>query len=158
MDGILVDLEQSAIPIFGTDCLEYGAMLTRFPASFAIIFVACMWISGCSKIRKVDHSVEKLTATLKDKDANMRYWAAESIGQFGAEAAVAVPDLATALTDESKMVRMGAAYALAEVGPAATSARDALTHATQDPEKEVRDAAVYALGKLNGKATPNPKR
>src|SRR5687767_7734265 len=45
---------------------------------------------GCSHVRKVDHSVDKLAATLKDSDADMRYWAAESLGHYGADAKTAV--------------------------------------------------------------------
>jgi hypothetical protein len=116
--------------------------LTRFVVWTVMGFV------GCGGVRKVDHSVEKLTVTLQDRDPNMRYWAVESLGHYGPEAQSAVPDLAAALTDESKMVRMGAAYALAEVGPAAEPAREALTKAAGDPEKEVRDAATYALRRI----------
>jgi HEAT repeat protein len=89
----------------------------------------------------------------------MRYWAAESLGHYGAEAKAAVPDLAATLQDENKDVRLGVAYALAEIGSAAEPAREALTAATKDPEKEVRDAATYALRRISTK-TPakSPKR
>jgi HEAT repeat protein len=122
-------------------------------------FAVAATLSGCSPVRRVDHSLEKLTATLKDSDPNMRYWAAESLGHYGAEAKAAVPDLAATLQDENKDVRMGVAYALAEIGSAAEPAREALTAATKDPEKEVRDAATYALRRISTK-TPakSPKR
>lgn len=107
--------------------------------------------AGCSS-RKIDYSVPSLVKTLKeDKDANMRYWAAESLGHFGAEARPAVPDLVEALKDEDKTVRMGVAYALAEIGPAATDAVPALKAALKDPAKEVRDAAAYALKQVKAK-------
>ena len=110
------------------------------------LFLACLVLSlaGCSG-RKVDHSIPSLVKTLKEKDPNMRYWAAESLGHFGAEARSAVPDLIEALKDEDKMVRMGVAYALAEIGPAAADAVPALKGALKDQAKEVRDAAAYAL-------------
>lgn len=117
-----------------------------------VAVVAVLICSGCGGVRKVDHSVEKLVAALQDGDPNMRYWAAESLGHYGAEAKAAVPDLAAALADENKMVRMGAAYALAEIGPAAEPAREALVTASQDPEQEVRDAATYALRQISSKA------
>jgi len=121
-------------------------------AAVFMIFAAGIGSSGCSPVRKVDHSIEKLTATLKDSDPNMRYWAAESLGHYGSQAKPAVPNLAAALKDESKMVRMGAAYALAEIGPPAEPARDALTASAKDPEKEVRDASSYALRRISAKA------
>jgi HEAT repeat protein len=99
---------------------------------------------GCRNSRQVDYSVSSLVKTLKeDKDPNMRYWAAESLGKFGAEARAALPDLIEALKDESKMVRMGVAYALGEIGGADSIA--ALQDAAKDPEKEVRDAALLGL-------------
>jgi HEAT repeat protein len=106
-------------------------------------------VVGCGGARKVDYSVPSLVKTLKeDKDPNMRYWAAESLGRLGPEASEAVPALAEALKDEDKMVRMGAAYALAEIGPAARQAVPALQQALKDPEQEVRDAAAYTLKRL----------
>jgi hypothetical protein len=131
-----------------------GSRLTI--ASVAVLAFA---VAGCGGgVQRVDHSIEKLTATLKDDDPNMRYWAAESLGHFGAEAKDAVPDLAATLQDEDKTVRMGGAYALAEIGPPAESAREALTAATKDPDKEVRDAATYALQRISGKLPANQPR
>jgi HEAT repeat protein len=126
----------------------------------AVTVLAICCIAGCGGVPKVDYSIKKLTASLKDGDPKMRYWAAESLGQYGAEAKSAVPDLVDALQDEDKMVRMGAAYALAEIGPTAAEARGALTAATKDPEKEVRDAATYALRCIDAKTpakTPSPQ-
>ena len=117
-----------------------------------LLLLACLALSpgGCSG-RKVDHSIPSLVKTLKDKDPNMRYWAAESLGHFGAEARSAVPDLVEALKDEDKMVRMGVAYALAEIGRAAAEAVPALKDALKDQAKEVRDAAAYALKHIQGR-------
>ena len=48
--------------------------------------------AGCNA-RRIEYSVPSLVKTLKeDKDPNMRYWAAESLGKFGPEAQSAVPD------------------------------------------------------------------
>jgi HEAT repeat protein len=105
---------------------------------------------GCRNPRRVEHSVPSLVKTLKeDKDPNMRYYAAQALGQFGPEARPAVPDLTAALKDDSKMVRMGAAYALGEIK--SPDAVPTLQEATKDPEKEVRDAAAFALKQLQQK-------
>jgi HEAT repeat protein len=113
-----------------------------------LLLVLPIATSGCGQSRKIDYSVDKLMATLKDKDPKMRYWAAESLGHYGPEAHKAVPELIETLKDEDKMVRMGAAYALGEFGPNAAQAKTALEAAAKDPEKEVRDAADYALKRL----------
>jgi HEAT repeat protein len=116
--------------------------------------------SGCgSGVKRIDYSVEKLTKTLKDKDPQMRYWAAESLGRYGSEANVAIPDLTQALEDESELVRMGAAYALGERGAAAETARPALQQATKDSDSQVREAAAYALKQIaTAKAKPPARR
>jgi HEAT repeat protein len=125
-------------------------MRTR-PAKLILVFLTFLSaVAGCRDPRRVDHSVESLVRTLKDdKDPNMRYWAAESLGKFGPEAQPAVPELITALKDENKMVRMGAAYALGEIG--SLDAVPALQEASKDSEKEVRDAAATALKQLQQK-------
>ncbi len=106
--------------------------------------------AGCRNAKRIEHSVPSLVKTLsEDKDPNMRYWAAESLGKFGPEAQAAVPDLVAALKDESKMVRMAAAYALGEIGSA--DAAPALREAGKDSEKEVRDAATTALKRIQQK-------
>jgi HEAT repeat protein len=107
-------------------------------------------VAGCRNAKRVEHSVPSLVKTLReDKDPNMRYYAAQSLGQFGPEAQSAVPDLIAALKDEDKMVRMGAAYALGEIR--SPDAVPALQEATKDPEKEVRDAAAFALKQIQQK-------
>src|SRR5215204_4317297 len=106
-------------------------------AKLILVFLAALLsaTAGCRDPRRVEHSVPSLVTTLKeDKDPNMRYWAAESLGKFGPEAQSAVPDLIAALKDESKMVRMGAAYALGAIGSA--DAVPALQEAAKDTEKE----------------------
>jgi HEAT repeat protein len=106
--------------------------------------------AGCGNARRIEHSVPSLVKTLKeDKDPNMRYWAANSLGKFGPEAQAAVPDLVAVLKDENKIVRMGAAYALGEIG--STEAVSSLREAGKDSEKEVRDAANTALKRIQQK-------
>jgi hypothetical protein len=60
---------------------------------FLLLTYLSVALSGCSDRRKVVYSVPSLVKSLKDKDPNVRYWAAESLGHFGAEAHIAIPDL-----------------------------------------------------------------
>ena len=114
-----------------------------------IIIIAIIRVAwGRGKGDKPDYSVTGLVAQLKDKDPNMRYSAARSLGQYGAEAKPAVPALVEALKDENAMVRSGAAYALGDIGPDATDAVPALNQAANDPSKDVRDAVAYALKRI----------
>jgi HEAT repeat protein len=128
--------------------------MNRTLASIASLFLGCIpaLFAGCSNPRKIDYSVASLRETLRnDKDPNMRYWAAQSLGKLGDKAGEAVTDLIEALRDEDKMVRMGAGYALGELGPAAGDAVAALQEASKDPEQEVRDAATSALKQIRPK-------
>lgn len=105
---------------------------------------------GCRNPRQVEHSPTSLVKTLKeDKDPNMRYYAAQSLGRFGAEAQAAVPDLVAALKDDSPLVRGGAAYALGEIGSA--DGVPALKEVAKDAEKDVREAAAFALKQIQQK-------
>ena len=125
-------------------------MRTRRAKLILVLLAMFLSAAGCRDPRRVEHSVPSLVTTLKeDKDPNMRYWAADSLGKFGPEARSAVPDLIAALKDESKMVRMGAAYALGGIGSA--DAVPALQEAGKDSEKEVRDAAATALKQIQQK-------
>ena len=122
-------------------------MSTRRANLVLVLLAAFVCAAGCRDPRRVEYSVPSLVTTLReDKDPNMRYWAAESLGKFGPEAQAAVPDLIAALKDESKMVRMGAAYALGEIG--STDAVPALQEAAKDSETEVRDAAATATKQI----------
>ena len=130
--------------------------MTRILAPLTSLVLGCIPVlfAGCSNPRKIDYSVASLRETLrKDKDPNMRYWAAQSLGKFGDKAGEAVPDLIEALRDEDKMVRMGAGYALGELGPTAGEAVPALQEASKDPEQDVRDAATSALKQIRQKGT-----
>src|SRR5205807_9546376 len=125
-------------------------MKTRRSKLILMLLAAFLSAAAGCNARRIEYSVPSLVKTLKeDKDPNMRYWAAESLGKFGPEAQAAVPDLVAALQDESKMVRMGAAYALGEIGSA--DAVPPLQEARNDSEKEVRDAAVTALKRIQQK-------
>lgn len=119
-----------------------------------VCIVPVLLAIGCGDARRIEHSVESLTKTLReDKNPEMRYWAAESLGRFGPEARPAVPDLVEALKDDNKMIRQGVAYALGEIGD--TEAVPALQTATKDPEKDVRTAADFALKRIRN---PGKKR
>jgi HEAT repeat protein len=119
-------------------------------AAPVVLTVLLAGLPGCR--RKLDYSVPSLVKILKqDKDPNMRYYAAESLGRFGPAGLAAVPDLIAALKDESQMVRMGVAYALGELG--SPEAVPALQEASKDPANEVRVAAVTALQQIRQKGT-----
>jgi len=109
--------------------------------------------------------VGPLGRALKDKDLNVRYYAAQALRKMGPAAAPAVPDLIGALDTHPsrepdlegphryyKDARSVAAEALAAIGPAANPALPKLREvAAKDDEAEVRDAASEAIKKIEAK-------
>jgi HEAT repeat protein len=114
------------------------------------IFLLVLLSVGCSKEKK-HYSVEQMIEDLKNPDHNVRYTAAEVLGDYGPQAKSAVPALREALADSDRYVRMRAAYSLAEIRPDAQAAIPELTKALKDKEKYVREAAAYALKRLQKK-------
>lgn len=61
-------------------------------------------------------AVAALTTALTDKDAGIRYWAADALRRIGRDAESAVPALRERLGDESTDVRARVWLALREIG------------------------------------------
>ena len=72
-----------------------------------------------------------------------------ALGNFGAQAAVAVPQLQIALQSWNPGVQRAAAFALAQIGPMARTAAPALQTTLVDGGKEVRRVAAFALGRID---------
>jgi len=76
--------------------------------------------------------------------------AAAALGNFGADALSAVPDLITRLSDPNPRVRDEAAMALARIGPAAAAAVPALIDAiNSDKPGEPSSSAIEALKQID---------
>jgi len=84
----------------------------------------------------------------KDKSADVRRAAADTLGKIGADATDVVSALLEALEDEASGVRYAGACALGNMGRDAKSAVPALIEALKDEDSHVRRAAARALGKM----------
>ena len=84
-------------------------------------------------------------AQLKDKDAQKRNEATQSISQLGIQARPALKALVPLLGDTDVGVRYNAAGALAAIGPDAVGP---LKDALKDANADVRQTAAYGLGLL----------
>jgi len=89
---------------------------------------------------------------LKDKDADVRLHAAVALGNLGAAAAAATPDLLHTLADADGHVRWCVVGALASVAPHDEKLVRALTGALADKEPEGRCRAAEALTTIGPKA------
>lgn len=110
--------------------------------------IAATFLCFAVSVRAAD--IAELTQKLKDKDADTRRAAAQSIAEMGAEAKPAVAALTAALKDSDLFVRRFSAQALGEIGADAKGAVPGLSAILKDgkEKKEVQEAAALALGKI----------
>jgi HEAT repeat protein len=97
-------------------------------------------------------ALEPLITTLKDKDENVREYAAQALGELGD--ARAVEPLIITLKDKDKNVREYAAKALGKIGD--SRAVEPLIAAMKDKDYSVRGNATEALGKIGDSRAVEP--
>ncbi|MBD2441598.1 HEAT repeat domain-containing protein [Nostoc sp. FACHB-110] len=132
--------------------------VNRLLAVGAVSF-SCLWLSvvpmgeGWAQTSK-DVKISTYIQQLKDKDASVRYTAADALGNMRGEAKAAIPALLKALqSDTDANVRYKAANALGNMREEAKAAIPALIKALQsDTNANVRYYAADALGKMGGEA------
>ncbi|MHC5764440.1 MAG: HEAT repeat domain-containing protein [Nostoc sp.] len=95
----------------------------------------------------------ELLGLLKDESQNVRYSAAEALGNLGNASPQVVEALLSLLKDETENVRYSAVFALGKLGNASPQVVEALLGLLKDESESVRYSAAFALGKL-GNASP----
>ena len=113
-------------------------------------------VSKLLRVQLLDRTGSKaalptLYKALDNKDWQVRYAAAEAIGNIGGEAEL--PTLLKALDDKDSEVRYSAVGAIGNIGgeaelPALLKALDDL----DDKDSEVRESAAWAIGNIGGEA------
>ena len=86
--------------------------------------------------------VERLMKGLNDKDAEIRFKAAEELGQIAPKQDHVIEALRTTLSDEDYGVRGAAARALYRIGPEALKKADLMRHTGYDPIESQAAAAI----------------
>ncbi|MBI4376908.1 MAG: HEAT repeat domain-containing protein [Elusimicrobia bacterium] len=94
--------------------------------------------------------IERLIAALKDKDQDLRIYAAAALGQIGPNASAAIPALTASLSDSQPAVRASAAGALAKMGAKAKPALPALKQAAAAANPELKRQIEEAIEQING--------
>jgi hypothetical protein len=89
-----------------------------------------------------------VAALLKDPDSNVRWRAAQALGQMDIAGAKFAPEVAALLKDRDFNVRWGAATALGQMGEAGAKFVPEVAALLKDPNFDVRRAAVTALGQM----------
>lgn len=106
---------------------------------------------------KKDESIKiALKKALKDKNFEVRKWAALSLGEMGEKESRLVPILIDVLKrDDSKEFRTHAAIILGELEKKAIPALPALYQASQDDNTRISEWACWALNKIIGEIPCN---
>jgi HEAT repeat protein len=99
--------------------------------------------------------LNRIIASTRDADEEVRYEACRALTRFGPPAAAAVPALEQVLLKDSKAaVRLSAARALGTVATTETSAALTLSKALGDKDKRIRDVSAGALANMGAGAAP----
>jgi HEAT repeat protein len=105
---------------------------------------AMVWMQCASH-----EAIELLVAACSSQDENQRAAAARALGQIGAPAASAVPQLIGLLGDKKAFrARLAALLALAHMGSKSLPALPLLVDALTDPAPKFRELAAHALGSI----------
>ncbi len=107
--------------------------------------------SDTVKAARLKKRIKLLIANLDSHEAFDRITALQALGELGASAKAAIPDLVSALSDQKEEVRPFAAMALGKIGKDAVPA---LANALSDPKEGVRPFAAIALRKIGKDAVP----
>jgi HEAT repeat protein len=93
-------------------------------------------------------AVAPVREKLKDKNAKVRYCAAQALANIGPPAAPATDDLVACLKDSDADVRFKAVYALGKIGVSSEPALVSLVNAVTDPDETVQQTARETLKTL----------
>lgn len=98
-------------------------------------------------------AVDPVREKLKDRNAKVRFCAAQTLGYIGPPAAPAADDLVARLQDDNADVRYKSIYALGQIGVKSDAVLIGVLKAVDDPDEGVRATAQETLGKIG----PPPK-
>ena len=112
-----------------------------------------------AKLKPTPPEVAIATADLlKDEDWSVRAQVLMVLGNMGADASIALPQIMAALDDENEHVRRSAASALTRVPAATSETRLALVRALESDDRHLRSQASLALAAAHaGSATIAPE-
>ena len=117
-----------------------------------LAFTACACLAASASFgEELPKQVQELLVTLQSGKPAERAAAARILGELGASARAAVPDLGSALGDGEGEVRRNAARSLGDIGPPAKLAVPALLKTLKDSDWQVRQASAYALGRIGSR-------
>ena len=157
IDRLLVDIKNPDLRNYAG--LSLDQLVTSRDHARATSFLDCMKdpenknYCGVALVKAMGPAavseIPLLRRALKDKDFEIRAYAATALGQIGPKAGSSAPALVEALKDPQAQVRSCAAQSLGKLGRAAAIARPALQAALKDQSEHVRQVARDALKRIH---------
>lgn len=100
---------------------------------------------------EIAETLPALRRATADADGRVRATAAQTIGDIGANAVAAVPDLVRMLESSDEGDRISGCIGLRGIGPGAAAALPALRNASEDSSDYVRRFAAHAVAVQEGR-------
>jgi HEAT repeat protein len=146
----LRELRGDAVAALATALGDADVSMRRNVA-LALNVLAGTWFEPSQPRLDIRACLPALMAALEDSDNDVRAWAAQAIGETGADGAQAVPALIRLLTNLDEGSRNNACMALGGIGPGAKEALPALRRALTDSSADVRRSAQRAIDRIEGR-------
>ncbi len=119
------------------------------------LLTALAGLAVVANVWAADENLKSLTQALSGPDASQRIRAAQQLGEMGAAARDAVPQLVKTFADGDLAVAHEAIQAVGHIGPAASEAVPALTRLiTAQASPILRHSAIDALRRIGAAARP----
>lgn len=145
----LLDWGTKSIPPLIAGLKDPDVRLRRNAALAFLVLGGGWWPFECGPAKlDIGAALPALVAAFADSDPDVRSWAAQAVGDIGANAADAVPALIELLKNDHEGSRNGACIALAKIGPRAKAALPALRVALADKSQDVRRFAAQAIERI----------
>ena len=145
----LLDWDASSIPSLVAGLKDPDVRLRRNVALAFGVLSGGWWPFECGPAKiDIRSALPALVVALGDSDPDVRAWAAQAVGDIGANAADAVPALTELLEKGDEGSRNSACMALGQIGPAAKAALPALRAALSDKSQDVRRFAARAIQRI----------
>jgi hypothetical protein len=145
----LLDWGGKSIPALVAGLKDQDVRLRRHAALAFGVLSGGWWPFECGPTRMdIRPALSALVIALGDSDADVRAWAAQAVGDVGADAVDAVPALTDLLKNGDEGSRNSACIALGQIGPAAKAALPALREALSDKSQDVRRFAARAIQRI----------
>jgi len=145
----LLDWGGKSIPALVAGLKDPDVRLRRHAALVFGVLSGGWWQFECGPARMdIRPALSALVIAFGDSDPDVRAWAAQAVGNIGANAADAIPALIDLLKNGDEGSRNSACIALGQVGPAAKAALPVLRAALSDTSQDVRRFAARAIQRI----------